>query len=103
MLLPYPILTPVTHAACTRQFRENGCDDEEVEIETVNTVVSLRCPLTGSRIKTPARFSDVAKGLVCFDLEAFLSVAERTRKWQCPHRCVCLIRITVLSNDGHCH
>ncbi len=26
-----------------------------------------------------------AGGLVGFDLDTFLSLAERTRKWQCPH------------------
>jgi len=25
-----------------------------------------------------------------FDLDSFLSVVERSRKWQCPNRCVCV-------------
>lgn len=53
---------------------------------TVNTVVSLKDPFTGQRIKTPARFADTP-GLVSFDLHTFLASAERSRKWQCPHRC----------------
>ena len=24
-------------------------------------------------------------GLACFDLDTFLTMTERTRKWQCPH------------------
>ena len=52
---------------------------------TLHTVLSLKDPLTGSRIKMPVRFVGTP-GLVTFDLDAFLSVAERTRKWQCPHR-----------------
>lgn len=48
-------------------------------------MLSLKDPLTGSRIVTAARFLDT-RGLVSFDLDAFLQTAERTRKWQCPHR-----------------
>ncbi len=47
-------------------------------------VLSLKCPLTGMRMKRPARFAQVP-GLACFDLEPFLDLAQRTRKWQCPH------------------
>ena len=56
--------------------------DEDLEIHS--SVISLRCPLSGSRVRVPARFVGV-HGLVAFDLETFLSMAERSRKWQCPH------------------
>ena len=69
------------------QLHGDGDDD----LVTVNTRLSLRCPLTGSRMRTPARFSEV-EGLMSFDLDAFLALAERSRKWQCPHRCVCVWR-----------
>eukprot|EP00798_Chlamydomonas_sp_ICE-L_P020010 gene20010-26724_t len=59
-------------------------DDDDIKIETVNTVINLRCPLSGSRIRTAAHFSEV-KGLSCFDLHSFLQTAQQTRKWQCPH------------------
>jgi hypothetical protein len=59
-----------------------GSEDDEVEIGC--TMVSLRCPLSGSRIRMPARFASVG-GLNAFDLDTFLDVAQRTRKWQCPH------------------
>ena len=58
-----------------------GDDDDELQVGA--TVLSLRCPLLGSRIRTPGRFAEVP-GLACFDLEAFLDSAARTRKWQCP-------------------
>ena len=45
---------------------------------------TLRCPLTGSRIKTPARFAGVP-GLTAFDLDAFVGMVKRSKKWQCPH------------------
>eukprot|EP00193_Tetraselmis_chui_P000747 CAMPEP_0177758088 /NCGR_PEP_ID=MMETSP0491_2-20121128/4001_1 /TAXON_ID=63592 /ORGANISM="Tetraselmis chuii, Strain PLY429" /LENGTH=724 /DNA_ID=CAMNT_0019273805 /DNA_START=584 /DNA_END=2758 /DNA_ORIENTATION=+ len=60
---------------------KNG--DADDDIVTLSTVISLKCPLTGARIKTPARFSDVS-GLSVFDLDAFLDVAQKTFKWQCP-------------------
>ena len=48
------------------------------------TEFSLRCPLSGSRIRTPARFVGVP-GLTAFDLEPFLGMVKRSKKWQCPH------------------
>ncbi len=47
-------------------------------------MLSLRCPILGSRMRVPGRFREV-RGLACFDLEAFLEGAARTRKWQCPN------------------
>ena len=60
----------------------DSSDDDAVQIG--RTVLSLRCPLTGSRIRTPARFLPVG-GLSAFDLDAFLDLVSRSRKWQCPH------------------
>lgn len=54
------------------------------DVEIGSSMVSLRCPLSGSRIKIPARFASVG-GLNAFDLDTFMDVVERTRKWQCPH------------------
>ncbi len=36
-----------------------------------------------SVLQVPARFHD-ASGLQCFDLDTFLSMVERSRKWQDP-------------------
>ena len=47
-------------------------------------MLSLRCPLSGTRIRAPARFAPV-RGLSAFDLDDFLDLAGRSRKWQCPH------------------
>eukprot|EP00200_Dunaliella_tertiolecta_P017767 CAMPEP_0202412716 /NCGR_PEP_ID=MMETSP1128-20130828/26710_1 /ASSEMBLY_ACC=CAM_ASM_000463 /TAXON_ID=3047 /ORGANISM="Dunaliella tertiolecta, Strain CCMP1320" /LENGTH=621 /DNA_ID=CAMNT_0049018683 /DNA_START=20 /DNA_END=1882 /DNA_ORIENTATION=+ len=68
--------------AIERVKREIKSSDEDIEVD--HAVVSLKCPLTGARVKTPARFSEI-EGLMFFDLDAFLSVAERSRKWQCPN------------------
>lgn len=32
----------------------------------------------------PCRFRSVS-GMAAFDLDTFLSMAQRSRKWQCPH------------------
>lgn len=47
-------------------------------------MVSLRDPLSGTRIVKPARFLGT-DALVSFDLDTFLNMAKRSRKWQCPH------------------
>lgn len=48
------------------------------------SVISLRDPLSGQRMARPARFIGTGS-LVGFDLDTFLMVAQRSRKWQCPH------------------
>jgi E3 SUMO-protein ligase PIAS1 len=63
---------------------DGGEEGGDSDVEVTHAAVSLRCPLTGGRIRTPARCSAVP-GLAAFDLDAFLDVAARTRKWQCPH------------------
>lgn len=56
--------------------------DDDISLGT--TVISLKDPLTGARVKTPVRFKGT-NGLASFDLDAFLAMAQRSRKWQCPH------------------
>ena len=63
--------------------KEEG-DESDDEVEIGCTVVSLRCPMSGGRMRTPARFASVG-GLNAFDLDTFLDVVQRSRKWQCPH------------------
>lgn len=52
-------------------------------IVVAQVVVSLKDPMSGQRMAVPARFTD-ASGLQAFDLDSFLSIAERNRKWQDP-------------------
>ena len=59
----------------------NKGDDE---LSVGSTIMSLRDPLSGSRVVTPARFQGT-NGLLAFDLDTFLGMVKRTRKWQCPH------------------
>ncbi|KAG0528340.1 hypothetical protein BDA96_05G002800 [Sorghum bicolor] len=48
--------------------------------------MNLRCPMTASRIQIAGRFKPCAH-MGCFDLEAFIEINQRSRKWQCP---ICL-------------
>lgn len=54
------------------------------DISMGSTIMSLRDPLSGGRVVSPARFLGT-NGLVAFDLDTFLGMVKRTRKWQCPH------------------
>ncbi|VFQ96612.1 unnamed protein product [Cuscuta campestris] len=65
---------------------ENADSDSDIEIVADFIPVNLRCPMSGSRIKRAGRFKPcVHKG--CFDLEVFVEMNLRSRKWQCP---ICL-------------
>lgn len=63
---------------------KGDANDSDEELVVGGTEFSLRCPLSGSRIRTPARFVGVP-GLTAFDLETFLDMVKRSKKWQCPH------------------
>ncbi|XP_078494940.1 zinc finger protein [Ciona intestinalis] len=45
--------------------------------------VSLRCPITYTRIKIPARGKD-CKHIQCFDLESYLQMNSDNATWRCP-------------------
>ncbi|CAD7704203.1 unnamed protein product [Ostreobium quekettii] len=72
------------HARVVRQVKKGSMEDDDNLVVTSSVVVSLKCPLSALRIVTPARFCDVDQVEAIFDLDSFLSVAERTRKWACP-------------------
>jgi hypothetical protein len=61
--------------------QQNDSDDEGLEISA--TILSLRDPNTSTRVVTPARFLGVG-GIVAFDLDTYLEVVKKSRKWLCP-------------------
>ncbi|XP_075090185.1 uncharacterized protein LOC107780673 isoform X2 [Nicotiana tabacum] len=70
-----------------RTATENADSDPDLEAVVTDFVpVNLRCPLSGSRIKVAGRFKPCVH-MGCFDLEVFLEMNQRSRKWQCP---ICL-------------
>lgn len=64
----------------------NDDSDSDLEVIADNVTVNLRCPMSGCRMKTAARFKGCVH-LGCFDLQTFVQINQRSRKWQCP---ICL-------------
>ncbi|XP_076910459.1 E3 SUMO-protein ligase SIZ1-like [Bidens hawaiensis] len=65
---------------------ENADCDSDLEVVSDSIPVNLRCPMSGSRMKIAGRFKPCAH-MGCFDLEVFVQMNQRSRKWQCP---ICL-------------
>ncbi|GMG98792.1 hypothetical protein Nepgr_000632 [Nepenthes gracilis] len=65
---------------------ENADSDSDLEVVADSFTINLRCPMSGSRMKVAGRFKLCAH-MGCFDLESFIGMNQRTRKWQCP---ICL-------------
>ena len=74
----------IRHSSVLQVGTGKGYADDDDDLEVCVTEFSLRCPLSGSRIRTPARFAGVG-GLTAFDLDTFLGMVKRSKKWQCPH------------------
>ncbi|KAL7085043.1 hypothetical protein ACP275_14G258300 [Erythranthe tilingii] len=65
---------------------ENADSDSDIEVVADFVPVNLRCPMSGMRMKVAGRFKPCAH-MGCFDLEVFVEMNQRSRKWQCP---ICL-------------
>ncbi|KAJ9178158.1 hypothetical protein P3X46_010067 [Hevea brasiliensis] len=65
---------------------DNADSDSDLEVVAESFTVSLRCPMSGSRMKVAGRFKPCVH-MGCFDLEVFVEMNQRSRKWQCP---ICL-------------
>ncbi|KAJ4725993.1 E3 SUMO-protein ligase SIZ1 [Melia azedarach] len=65
---------------------DNADSDSDLEVVADSFGVNLRCPMSGSRLKVAGRFKPCAH-MGCFDLEVFVELNQRSRKWQCP---ICL-------------
>lgn len=68
-------------------------------MEQTRAKVSLRCPISARRMRTPTRGHN-CKHLQCFDLEDFLYSNKERSQWSCP---ICSIHIpfTMLELDQH--
>ncbi|XP_044507621.1 E3 SUMO-protein ligase SIZ1-like isoform X3 [Mangifera indica] len=69
----------------------NEDSDSDLEVIAESITVSLRCPMSGSRMKVAGRFKPCAH-MGCFDLQTFIELNQRSRKWQCP---ICLKNYTL--------
>nr|QBB20015.1 E3 SUMO protein ligase SIZ1-like proteon [Ettlia sp. YC001] len=60
--------------------------DDDDDIIVGNIVVSLKDPMSGARMNVPVRFTDTAgTAPSAFDLDTFLEMAQRSKKWLDPH------------------
>ncbi|KAJ3676374.1 hypothetical protein LUZ60_003786 [Juncus effusus] len=65
------------------ESNDNDDSDSDLEVVAESVTVNLRCPMSGSRIRVAGRFKPCAH-MACFDLDAFVELNQRSRKWQCP-------------------
>ncbi|CAA7406269.1 unnamed protein product [Spirodela intermedia] len=70
---------------------ENSDSDSDLEVISDSVTVNLLCPMSGSMMKIAARFKPCVH-IGCFDLETFVELSQRSRKWQCP---ICLKNCSV--------
>lgn len=82
-MMAVPETMPEAIARMSRAAQRVDEDDDDVIIDTFK--VNLRCPLSGSRVGVPARFTNI-NAFCVFDLDFFLEGVKRSRKWQCPAR-----------------
>ncbi|CAN8252648.1 unnamed protein product [Cochlearia groenlandica] len=76
---------------CVGGGDDNADSDSDIEVVAKEIPVNLRCPMSGSRIKVAGRFAPCVH-MGCFDLEVFVELNQRSRKWQCP---ICLKNYSV--------
>lgn len=76
----------------------DGSDSDGDIIEGPSRI-SLNCPITYTRIKTPVK-GRLCKHLQCFDFSNFVDINTRRPSWRCPHcnQCVCYSDIHVDQN-----
>ncbi|KAK1398471.1 E3 SUMO-protein ligase SIZ1 [Heracleum sosnowskyi] len=79
-------LARVCHCVGGGAATKNADSDSDLEVVADSIVVKLCCPMSGLRMKVAGRFKPCVH-MGCFDLDVFLEMNQRTRKWQCP---ICL-------------
>ncbi|KAL1916682.1 uncharacterized protein VTP21DRAFT_5386 [Calcarisporiella thermophila] len=66
---------------------DNGAEeesDDDLEILQKNLRISLRCPISMTRIRFPVRGVE-CRHIECFDLQSYLEINRSTQLWKCPH------------------
>ncbi|KAL3536767.1 hypothetical protein ACH5RR_000133 [Cinchona calisaya] len=71
-------------------------DDQTMEM---SPRISLNCPISKSRIKTPVK-GKFCKHLQCFDYDNFLKMNSKRPSWRCPHckQPVCYVNLRIDRN-----
>ncbi len=75
MLLYFVVLTMCCSPVLTKA--------QDPDIVATSTVLSLKCPLSASRITLPCRSSS-CQHTQCFDATSYLQLQEQGPTWSCP-------------------
>ncbi|SCW02841.1 LAFE_0F15456g1_1 [Lachancea fermentati] len=81
------IVTPAT----LQYLKETLNEDEDDDLVTTSTVMTLKCPISYCRMKYPAK-SVHCRHLQCFDALWFIQAQQQIPTWQCP---VCQKKIKI--------
>jgi len=84
-MIPAPASFPLAKAMLELKMR--GRNKEETDTDIIikdSLILSLRCPISGMICKTPARTRQCLS-LAVFDLDTFIELNAKVRKWTCPH------------------
>ena len=76
-------LAATTSSAATGSAIQTPIDSEDDDFEIGEEIVSLKCPLTLTRINDPIKGFDCAH-LQCFDRENYNALNANKAKWKCP-------------------
>lgn len=70
----------ISRASVIREITRNA---QDTEIETTSENLSLKCPISYSRLDVPVR-STTCKHIQCFDALSYLQLQEQGPQWICP-------------------
>ena len=86
-MVPAPATFPLAKSMLELKLRgQDDCKgetDADIIIQD-NVILSLRCPISGMICRTPAR-TRRCLSLAIFDLDTFIELNAKVRKWTCPH------------------
>lgn len=90
-LLAEVLARPKIIKAATLSYIKRCLSEEEEDLITTNTVMTLQCPVSYTRMKYPIK-SVMCKHLQCYDALWYICSQMQIPTWQCP---VCQISISL--------
>jgi E3 SUMO-protein ligase PIAS1 len=85
-MVPTPVPFPLARSLL-EQTSCGGHDQKDQDDDVIiqdKSVISLRCPISGQICRIPVRTRH-CKSPAVFDLDTFLELNSKVRKWICPH------------------
>ncbi|CDO94482.1 unnamed protein product [Kluyveromyces dobzhanskii CBS 2104] len=73
----------IVKPATLQYIKETLSEEEDDDLITTSTVMSLQCPISYSRMKYPVK-SIHCRHLQCFDAQWFIESQRQIPTWQCP-------------------